>query len=58
MVAADEEELEARAMGISLSPEERFEVFGEHDPARYDGRAPGPAQYASAAVQANARRSG
>ncbi len=23
-------------MGISLTPEERFEVFGEHDPARYD----------------------
>lgn len=36
MVAAVEKELEARAMGISLSPEERFEVFGEHDPAQYD----------------------
>ena len=23
-------------MGISLTPEERFEVFGEHDPAQYD----------------------
>ena len=23
-------------MGISLSPEERFEVFGEQDPAQYD----------------------
>mgnify|MGYP006137227467 CR=1 FL=1 len=37
MVAAVEKEMEARAMGISLTPEERFEVFGEHDPAQYDG---------------------
>ena len=36
MVAAVEKEMEARAMGISLTPEERFEVFGEHDPARYE----------------------
>ena len=36
MVAAVEKELEARTMGISLSPEERFEAFGEHDPAQYD----------------------
>src|SRR5215207_11408063 len=36
MVAAVEKEMEARSMGISLTPEERFEVFGEHDPARYD----------------------
>ena len=36
MVAAVEKEMEARAMGMSLSPEERFEVFGEHDPAQYD----------------------
>ena len=36
MVAAVENEMEARSMGISLTPEERFEVFGEHDPARYD----------------------
>jgi hypothetical protein len=28
--------MEARQMGISLTPEERFEVFGEHDPAQYD----------------------
>lgn len=34
MVAAVEKELEARAMGTPLSPEERFEVFGEHDPER------------------------
>jgi DNA-binding transcriptional MerR regulator len=36
MVAAVEKEMEARAMGISLTPEERFEVFGEDDPAQYD----------------------
>jgi DNA-binding transcriptional MerR regulator len=39
MVAAVEKEMEARAMGISLTPEERFEVFGEHDPAQYDAEA-------------------
>ncbi|MGY1813864.1 MerR family transcriptional regulator [Blastococcus sp. SYSU D00820] len=36
MVAAVEKEMEARNMGISLTPEERFEVFGEHDPAQYE----------------------
>src|SRR4051812_18721130 len=36
MVAAVEKEMEARSMGISLTPEERFEVFDEHDPAQYD----------------------
>jgi len=36
MVAAVEKEMEARAMGISLTPEERFEVFGDHDPAQYE----------------------
>src|SRR3954447_21107235 len=36
MVAAVEKEMEARQMGISLSPEERFEVFGEHDPAQHE----------------------
>ncbi|MGY1661157.1 MerR family transcriptional regulator [Geodermatophilus sp. SYSU D00705] len=39
MVAAVEKEMEARAMGISLTPEERFEVFGEHDPAQYEAEA-------------------
>jgi DNA-binding transcriptional MerR regulator len=29
MVAAVEKEMEARAMGISLTPEERFELFGD-----------------------------
>ncbi|TFV64841.1 UNVERIFIED_ORG: MerR family transcriptional regulator [Bacillus sp. AZ43] len=36
MVAAVEKEMEARAMGIPLTPEDRFEVFGEHDPAQYE----------------------
>jgi DNA-binding transcriptional MerR regulator len=36
MVAAVEKEMEARSMGISLTPEERFEVFGEHDPAQHE----------------------
>jgi DNA-binding transcriptional MerR regulator len=36
MIAAVEKEMEARQIGISLTPEERFEVFGEHDPAQYD----------------------
>jgi DNA-binding transcriptional MerR regulator len=39
MVAAVEKEMEARAMGMSLTPEERFEVFGEHDPAQYEAEA-------------------
>jgi hypothetical protein len=30
MVAAVEKEMEARQMGISLTPEERFEVFGDN----------------------------
>jgi MerR family transcriptional regulator, thiopeptide resistance regulator len=32
MAAAVEKALEARTMGISLTPEERFEVFGDFDP--------------------------
>jgi MerR family transcriptional regulator, thiopeptide resistance regulator len=39
MVAAVEKEMEARSMGISLTPEERFEVFGEDDPSKYDTEA-------------------
>ncbi|MPQ97814.1 MerR family transcriptional regulator [Modestobacter sp. I12A-02628] len=39
MVAAVEKEMEARQMGISLTPEERFEVFGSEDPARYEEEA-------------------
>ncbi|PRY44383.1 transcriptional regulator [Geodermatophilus tzadiensis] len=36
MVAAVEKEMEARQMGISLTPRERFEVFGDHDPEQYE----------------------
>jgi len=32
MAAAVEHAMEARAMGINLTPEERFEVFGDKDP--------------------------
>ncbi|WFB08157.1 MerR family transcriptional regulator [Streptomyces sp. LX-29] len=35
MAAAVEHAMEARAMGINLTPEEKFEVFGDHDPDRY-----------------------
>jgi MerR family transcriptional regulator, thiopeptide resistance regulator len=39
MVEAVEKELEAYQMGIQLTPEERFEVFGENDPAQYETEA-------------------
>ena len=35
MATAVETAMEARTMGISLTPEERFEVFGDHDPDEY-----------------------
>jgi DNA-binding transcriptional MerR regulator len=35
MAVAVEKAMEARTMGISLTPEERFEVFGDHDPDEY-----------------------
>lgn len=35
MAAAVEHAMEARTTGIDLTPEERFEVFGDHDPERY-----------------------
>ncbi|GAA1507348.1 MerR family transcriptional regulator [Streptomyces albidochromogenes] len=35
MAAAVETALEARKMGINLTPEEKFEVFGDHDPEQY-----------------------
>jgi MerR family transcriptional regulator, thiopeptide resistance regulator len=35
MAAAVEKAMEARTMGINLTPEERFEVFGEFDPDQY-----------------------
>ncbi|MFJ1652062.1 MerR family transcriptional regulator [Streptomyces sp. NPDC088337] len=35
MAAAVEHAMKARRMGIDLTPEERFEVFGDHDPEKY-----------------------
>jgi DNA-binding transcriptional MerR regulator len=35
MAAAVEHAMEARRMGINLTPEERFEVFGDKDPDQY-----------------------
>ncbi|MCM2420064.1 MULTISPECIES: MerR family transcriptional regulator [unclassified Streptomyces] len=35
MAAAVERAMEAKKMGINLTPEERFEVFGDHDPDQY-----------------------
>ncbi|MFI9605226.1 MerR family transcriptional regulator [Streptomyces sp. NPDC052043] len=35
MAEAVEHAMEARRMGINLTPEERFEVFGDHDPEQY-----------------------
>jgi DNA-binding transcriptional MerR regulator len=39
MAAAVEHTMEARKMGINLSPEERFEVFGDFDPDTYEEEA-------------------
>jgi len=39
MVAAVELTMEAQQMGISLTPEERFEVFGDFDPAEHASEA-------------------
>ncbi|KUO17309.1 MerR family transcriptional regulator [Streptomyces dysideae] len=35
MAAAVEHAMEARKMGVNLTPEERFEVFGDKDPEQY-----------------------
>lgn len=35
MAAAVEHAMEARTMGINLTPEEKFEVFGDKDPEQY-----------------------
>jgi DNA-binding transcriptional MerR regulator len=35
MAGAVKHAMEARKMGINLTPEEKFEVFGEHDPEQY-----------------------
>jgi MerR family transcriptional regulator, thiopeptide resistance regulator len=36
MVAAVEKTMEARKLGISLNPQEMFEVFGDQDPTQYE----------------------
>ncbi|MEV5883694.1 MerR family transcriptional regulator [Streptomyces sp. NPDC052020] len=36
MAAAVEHAMEARRMGINLTPEEKFEVFGDQDPEQYE----------------------
>lgn len=39
MINAIEFLMEARQVGVQLTPEERFEVFGDADPARYEDEA-------------------
>ena len=39
MVAAVEKTMEARKLGISLNPQEMFEVFGDQDPTQYAAEA-------------------
>ncbi|WP_119727467.1 MerR family transcriptional regulator [Thermomonospora amylolytica] len=39
MVDAIELAMEARRVGVNLTPEERFEVFGDFDPDRYEAEA-------------------
>ncbi|MGI5450425.1 MerR family transcriptional regulator [Streptomyces sp. CA-243310] len=39
MAKAVEHAMEAKKMGIDLTPEERFEVFGDKDPERYEQEA-------------------
>ena len=39
VLAALEKEMEARSMGISLTPEERFELFGDWLPEEYEAEA-------------------
>ncbi|MFF5982800.1 MerR family transcriptional regulator [Streptomyces olindensis] len=50
MAAAVEHAMEAREMGINLTPEEKFEVFGDKDPEQYadeaEARWGGTDQYA------------
>lgn len=42
MAEAVEHAMEAHRMGINLTPEEKFEVFGDFDPDQYAGEAPTP----------------
>lgn len=57
MVTAIEFAMEASRVGINLTPEERFEVFGDQDPERYAAEAE-ERWGGSAAYQESARRTG
>lgn len=39
MAAAVRHNMEAQKMGVNLTPEEKFEVFGDHDPDQYQAEA-------------------
>ena len=39
MAAAVRHNMEAQRMGVNLTPEEKFEVFGDHDPDQYQAEA-------------------
>ncbi|MFJ3231680.1 MerR family transcriptional regulator [Streptomyces sp. NPDC086787] len=54
MAAAVEHAMEARTMGINLTPEERFEVFGENDPEQYAEEA--ERRWGGTAAHAESRR--
>ena len=64
LLAAIEKEMEALQMGISLTPEEQFEIFGTdkagaewaEEAERRWGGTPGLAQYVHDAMLANAAR--
>ena len=64
MAAAVEHAMEARKMGIDLTPEEKFEVFGDHDPDQYEeeaenaGATPTPTASRSSARPPTPRRTG
>ncbi|MFJ4617293.1 MerR family transcriptional regulator [Streptomyces sp. NPDC088812] len=54
MAAAVEHAMEAHEMGIELTPEERFEVFGDKDPERYAEEA--EARWGGTEAHAESRR--
>lgn len=39
MAAAVKRNMEAQRMGVNLTPEEKFEVFGDHNPEKYEAEA-------------------
>jgi DNA-binding transcriptional MerR regulator len=55
MAEAVRRAMEARTMGIDLTPEEKFEVFGEHDPDRYAEEVQGRWGSTAAYAQSQAR---